>query len=298
LVSVLNIVLIIALVLLVIRYIRRRMKSLMNLMENVKKGDLSVHVPEEASDEFSYLFESFNRMLAQIDKQFGEIYRLKLLQKEAKLKLMQAQINPHFIYNIFNNISWMYELKKYERLGELTGAAATFFRKSLNDGKALISIQDEREKLSSYMLVQRVRFGERLDYHIDIDPQLLDVKILNHLLQPVLENAVSHGIEPKSRPGCIIIKGTLEKDTVLFAIKDNGAGMDGEKLACIRNMLASHNTRNSDYFALDNVNQRIKIFYGEDYGISIDSVIDEGTSVVLRLPMEARKNIALDDEQE
>jgi two-component system sensor histidine kinase YesM len=270
-----------------LRRIDTRVAPLTNLMETVKHGDYRIMPVDREKDEFTYLYDSFLSMADCVDRQFNEIYRLKILEQEARLKLLQAQVNPHFIYNIFNNMNWMIQLGRYDRLEELTDAVSVFFKKSLNDGLETIRVEDEKEKLESYVRIQQIRFGERLGCRVQIDPALYPQRMLNHLLQPIVENAVVHGIEPRAHAGTVCVTGRMETNgDMVFEICDDGAGMAPQRLKALRQALADAETgvQTGEFFALRNVSARIALYYGADYGLTIDSQPGQGTRVRIRLP--------------
>lgn len=272
-----------------LKRIEKRMEPLTKLMETVKQGDYHVPAIENEQDEFSYLYDQFESMVGHIDRQFNEIYRLKILEQEARLKLMQAQINPHFIYNIFNNMSWMIELKRYDRLAELTDAVSVFYRRSLNEGQETIRVSEETEKLESYVRIQQIRFGERLRCSIEIDDTIADKRMLNHILQPIVENAVVHGIEPRARIGSVQIIGREKENGDLeFVVRDDGVGIVQERLTRLHDMLRRTQQNEiepgGEFFALRNVHARLHISYGVPYGLTIESSQNEGTCVTVLLP--------------
>lgn len=272
-----------------LKRIEKRMKPLTNLMETVKQGDYHVAAIEKEQDEFSYLYDQFESMVGHIDRQFNEIYKLKILEQEARMKLMQAQINPHFIYNIFNNMSWMIELKRYDRLAELTDAVSVFYRRSLNEGQETIRVSEEIEKLGSYVRIQQIRFGERLRCSIEIEEAIADKRMLNHILQPIVENAVVHGIEPRARIGSVQIIGREKENGDLeFVIRDDGVGIAQERLMRLHDMLRQTQQNEiepgGEFFALRNVHARMHISYGVPYGLTVESSQNEGTCVTVLLP--------------
>lgn len=246
--------------------------------------------PPDAQDEFSYLFDSFYAMQQRIKQQFNEIYHLSLLQKKANLRLMHAQVNPHFIYNIFYNMNWLLQLKKYDKLEDMVEAVAIFFKKSLNNGRPLISIQNEMEMLKSYITIQHIRFGDRFQTRIDVQPELMDIQILGHMMQPLLENTIRHGIEPLTRQGTVAIRGYLKGEKLIFEVEDNGVGIQPDVLQDIRLTLSKAQTDAGRYFALNNVHQRIQILYGEAYGLEVESEVGKGTLVRINLPKTPPKN--------
>ncbi len=287
---ILNVVLLLVAEMVIIRYLARRIQPLMSMMENLKQGDFQTEIPGDEKDEFSYLFDAFRSMQQRIQQQFNEIYHLSLLQKEANLKLMHAQINPHFIYNIFYNMNWLIQLKKYDKLEDMVEAVAVFFKKSLNNGQPFILIRDEMKMLESYIAIQHIRFGDRFQAKVEIQPEILDTPILTHLLQPIVENAIRHGVEPLPQPGQVWIRGYFQQEQLIFEIEDNGVGMDEQTLCQIRQTLKKAQTDTGDFFALNNVHQRIQILYGESYGLRIESQPQQGTRVQIVLPKTLPQN--------
>lgn len=280
----LNVALLLLAEILIVRNLSRQIQPLMEMMENVKQGDFQTSPSKDESDEFSYLFRSFRSMQQRVQQQFDEIYHLSLLQKEANFKLMHAQIKPHFIYNIFNNMNWLIQLERYERLADLTDAVAVYFKKSLNNGKPYISIRDEAKLLESYIDIQHIRFGDRFQARVEMQQEIMDIRILNHLLQPLVENAINHGLEPLTKQGNLIVRGFLQGELLIFEIEDDGVGMKLETLLDIRSTLAKAQADVGNYFALNNVHQRIRILYGEEYGLQIFSTVGKGTLIRVLLP--------------
>jgi len=289
LVLILVLVLFVALtVVMVMRQFSKRVYTLVSMMERVKGGDFDVVIKDGSRDEFSYLFTSFQSMVQHIDALFNEIYCLELMHKDAQLKLLQTQINPHFIYNIFNNMSWLIQMKRIDELDELVDAVGLYYRLSLNDGKLLISVSSVLEKLHSYILIQQIRFRDRIKCEFDVDEDLQEEEILNHLLQPLLENAITHGIEPVSGKHTIKVIGRREVDDMVFTVSDDGRGIPPERLEKIKESFKAEQMQ-GEFFALCNTNSRIKIYYGSKYGITLKSTFGSGTTVVLRIPGKSQK---------
>ncbi|WP_430510400.1 sensor histidine kinase [Gottfriedia solisilvae] len=193
--------------------------------------------------------------------------------------MLHSQINPHFLYNTLDTIVWMTEFEEKERVISITKALAKFFQLSLSGGNEFTTIQNEIEHVKQYLFIQKERYGEKLSYSIDYNPALNDVKIPKILLQPIVENAIYHGIRESDENGEITIR--LEKDhkDILFFIQDNGIGFDTTKLNAINKM----KTAKLGGIGISNVNKRIKLYYGESYGISIQSIIGKGTKVMIRI---------------
>lgn len=255
-------------------------------MQKFQSGDFNVSIEETRSDEYGYLYTSFNEMVGKIKTLFTELYEEKLLKKEAELKLLQSKINPHFIYNIFDNMNWLIQLERYGELENLVDAVVRYYKTTLNFGKDYISVRNTLEQLKSYSGIQMIRFKNRFTTEFDFDKEILEMTIPNLMLQPLLENAICHGIEPKVGTSSIVVSGKKIGEIVRFAIEDNGVGINSERLKDINDKLNSEGMLGTEYFALVNLNKRIKLAYGENYGISIFSQEGTGTCIVIKIPFE------------
>jgi two-component system sensor histidine kinase YesM len=210
--------------------------------------------------------------------------------KKAELKVLQAQINPHFLYNTLDTIVWMAEASKTDQVIELVRALSSFFRISLSKGKDWISIRQEIEHVRSYLAIQKMRYRDILDYKIEVDEDLLDGTILKLTLQPLVENALYHGIKNKRNGGTIVVRAQrVGTDLVRLEVQDDGVGFTPFKLAQIRTMLdddSSEISLKEGGFGLENVNKRIKLYYGKQYGLYVHSEYLGGTQVVVRIPLQ------------
>lgn len=262
----------------------RRIRTLVQSMKKVENGDFNVAISHSEHDEFGYMYSSFNNMVSRIRNLFGELYEQKLLQKEAELKLLQSKINPHFIYNIFDNMNWLIQLERYDELEILVDAVSNYYKKSLNAGKDYITISDTLEQLKDYVKIQQIRFKNRFTCEFDFDSEILPITIPNFILQPLLENAICHGIEPKTEKAAISVKGIKIKETIFFTVEDNGVGISNEKIQDIISFLNGEKEEIDNFFALGNINKRIKIAYGESYGLTIKSTEGVGTKVTVFIP--------------
>ncbi|MFZ5988743.1 MAG: sensor histidine kinase [Bacillota bacterium] len=262
----------------------RKLKRLILSMKEVEKGNFNVNIQHFEKDEFGYMYKSFNNMVGRIKTLFTQLYEQKLLQKDAELKLLQSKINPHFIYNIFDNMNWLIQLGRYDELESLVESVSNYFKKSLNAGKDFITVADTLEQLKSYVEIQRIRFGSRFSCKLDFDEEIMDLTIPNFMLQPLLENAICHGIEPKAEESLIQVKGVKIDDRVFFTVEDNGVGISSDALQKIIGFLESEQGESDNYFALANINKRIKLYYGEEYGLVIKSSQGAGTKVTVIIP--------------
>ena len=213
-----------------------------------------------------------------------QVTREQKLLRKAEFELLQAQINPHFLYNTLDAIVWSAEAGNQKQVVKMVGSLSDFFRSSLNKGKELVSIREELPHVRSYLEIQQIRYQDILSYDIDVPEELYDNEIPKITVQPVVENALYHGIKNRRGGGKILVTGTVADKDYCIIVSDDGMGMDKERLEDIREELSGNSKGNGKIYGLYNVNERIKLFYGEEYGISIDSVYEKGTTVTIRLP--------------
>lgn len=256
-------------------------------MKLASLGDLDVKVENQSSDEIADLGTSFNMMMMKIkmllQKSVDEEKQLKI----AELRALQAQINPHFLYNTLDTIMWMAEAKKSKDVINITKALSQFFRISLSKGKDLITVSEEIKQVENYLIIQKNRYRDILDVTITIDEGILDFIIMKLTLQPLVENAIYHGIKNKRGKGLLAIEGGMNAQGHIYIhIVDNGIGMTEETLNDVRMQLTHEKPLNKVGFGMVNVQQRIRLFYGEPFGISIESQYGSGTKVSLIIPAE------------
>ena len=265
-------------------------KKLQDLTTTITKNDLQALVTRSNVDEITELGLSFNIMTSKIRELLDAKVQEQENLKKAELKALQAQINPHFLYNTLDTIVWMAEGNKSAQVIELVRALSSFFRIALSRGKDWISIQQEIEHVQSYLYIQKIRYRDILDYQIDIDEGILDGTILKLTLQPLAENALYHGIKNKRNGGKIWIRARrTNNNQVLIEVQDDGVGCTPYKLAKIREGLTEsidENAQKGEGFGLANVNKRIKLYYGSEYGLTIESQYQEGTLVTVKIPLQ------------
>ncbi|MZQ81270.1 HAMP domain-containing protein [Paenibacillus sp. 5J-6] len=261
-------------------------------MQLAASGYLEAKVVPKGNDEVALLGKSFNIMLSKIRKLLEQSIKEQEEIKKAELRALQAQINPHFLYNTLDSIVWMAEAGKNSQVIQLVQSLSKLFRISLSKGRDWIIINKEIEHVHSYLVIQQMRYRDILDYEIEIDARLNPYPILKMILQPIVENALYHGLKNKRRKGMIRIIGLIEnEEDIVLLVEDDGIGMSPEKLEQMREYLTNdqppEQTGNevSGGFGLHNVQQRIKLYYGNKYGVSIDSIQNEGTKVTIRIPM-------------
>ena len=263
-------------------------------MKKVEKGNKHEDIELDRSDELGYLSESFNRMSKKIDYLVNRIYKEEIALKEAEIKALQAQINPHFLFNTLENINWMARLNGVPEISETVSALAKLIDGSIGRGDRTISLREELEYIDNYMTVLKNRYEDRLEVIKILDEGLMDKKIPRLLIQPLVENAVKHGIGKSRRKGVIRLEAFREEGHIVFEVEDNGMGMTAEELEALNKRLQEDElilegngtapARKS--IGLENVNRRIKLLYGSSYGVKIESSYDEYTKVTVRIPDE------------
>jgi two-component system sensor histidine kinase YesM len=265
-------------------------KKLHDVTTTITKNDLQSLVIGDNMDELSELGMSFNIMIGRIRELVDAKMKEQENLKKAELRALQAQINPHFLYNTLDTIVWMAEANKTDQVIEIVRALSSFFRIALSKGKDWIPLRQELEHVRSYLTIQKMRYRDILDFHIDLDENLLDCTILKLTLQPLVENALYHGIKGKRNGGTIIVQARRsEPNLILLEVQDDGIGFTPYKLAQIQASLnddSSEITVPDNGFGLENVSKRIKLYYGRQYGISIQSQYQSGTRVTLVIPMQ------------
>lgn len=272
--------------------ISKPIRELRKMTALIAEGKLDVRVDNNRTDEIAELGKSFNIMACKLKELIENSIKEQENLKKSELKALQAQINPHFLYNTLDTIVWMSEANKSEQVIEIVSALSNFFRITLSKGKDLISVRDEIEHVRSYLIIQKIRYRDILDFNIEMDDNILDYKILKLSLQPLVENALYHGIKNRRMGGRINIKGRMgepEKANLVFDVADNGIGMTDERLEAIRADLDNDMNGfdvNESGFGLNNVHKRAKLYYGKSYGVSIKSEFNVGTQVSLCIPCE------------
>lgn len=250
----------------------------------VAKGDFTTRTICENQDELSVLSESFNDMAGKLEQQVNSIRKEQEIHRHMESKLLQAQINPHFLYNTLDTIIWLIEGERNEEAIDIVVALSDFFRVAVSKGKDIISIYEEQIHIKSYLLIQQSRYSNILEYEIDIPSELFQYQILKLTLQPLVENALYHGIKLLRAVGKISVTGEKVGDEIIFRVLDNGIGMDEGTLISLRKSIESPGSELNTGFGLANVNKRIKLNYGNQYGLDLQSTKGEGTLITVRIP--------------
>ncbi len=250
----------------------------------VAKGDFTTRTVCENHDEMAILSESFNDMAYKLEQQVRSIRLEQENLRYMESKLLQTQINPHFLYNTLDTIVWLIEGEKNQEAIDIVVSLSEFFRLVVSKGRDYISIREEEIHVKSYLQIQQSRYKDILDYEIAIPESLYEYQILKMTLQPLVENSLYHGIKMLRARGKILITGEMIDNTICFHVIDNGVGMDEAELTALRNEIELPGGKQSSGFGVANVNKRIKLIYGEEYGLDIQSEKGKGTDILIRIP--------------
>ncbi len=261
-------------------------------MQKAAKGNFELEEHLGGNDEISELYDYLGTMIWKIQKLISDVYReqlhaeqLKIEQKEAEFKMLASQINPHFLYNTLEVIRMKARASKQYDIEELVKMLAKILRKNIQAGSQDVEIQTEVELITCYLKIQQYRFGERIQYEIDMDPEMEHIRILPLILQPIVENSIVHGLEVKEGIGHIRISISRKDSDLLVVVEDDGVGMEKEQLEALRSNMNRRN-ENGTHIGMQNVHQRIRLRYGENYGLELDSASGVGTKVKIRIPIE------------
>jgi two-component system sensor histidine kinase YesM len=256
--------------------ITRPIAKLEKAMRTIEEDFTTVELNESGCYEAQSLTTHFNNMIKKIRILLDEISQKEKYLRTSELNALHSQINPHFLYNTLDTIAWMAEFKDTEKVVSLTKALAQFFRLSLNGGNEMTTIYNEFEHIKQYLYIQKQRYGDKLSFEFHYDENIKDVKILKIILQPIVENAIYHGIRQVDRNGFITVTAKREGKRI---IRDNGDGFD---LSILQNEKSTKDIKLGGV-GIKNVDKRIKLYYGEEYGVNIESVVGQGTTVYIRV---------------
>lgn len=266
--------------------IAKPLSKLRSLMKRAEEGDLSVRFNSKYNDEIGQLGNSFNNMITEIRNLIDMVYVEQRRKREAELKTLQAQIKPHFLYNTLYTIQWMAQEHGAQDVVNIVGALGNLFRIGLSKGKEMISVHEELEHVRSYLAIQKARYEDKLTYEVNFDENILNYSVLKLILQPLVENAIYHGINARRGGGKITITAKREDGKLYFSVVDNGIGITKEKLQEIRQLLERTGLEPVNTgFGILNVHERIQLSFGSEYGLTYTSVYEEGTKVEIWHPL-------------
>lgn len=266
------------------KQITKPIKKLSNSMSMVEHGEFDkASVPITEDNEIGMLGRSFNVMTEKIHTLMEQNIYEQEEKRKNEMKALQAQINPHFLYNTLDSIIWMSEAGKNEEVVLMTSALAKLLRQSISNDKAKVTVSEEINYVKSYLTIQKMRYKDKLEFSIDVSPEIMGVKIIKFALQPLVENAIYHGIKYKETKGNLKIKGYKEGEKAVLVVEDDGVGMDEQSLEHIFD--GTQKGDKSNGVGVPNVQKRIQLYYGPEYGITYKSRKGEGTVATITVPL-------------
>ena len=287
------ILLIIFIVILINSYISFRVTNPIRELEKsvkaLEEGNLDADIYMGGSYEVQHLGKSVQDMKFRIKGLMQDIVNEHEEKRKSEFDSLQAQINPHFLYNTLDIIVWQIENEKQSEAVHTVTALARFFRLSLGKGKNIVTVKDEIDHVKNYLMIQHMRFKNKFDYEFDIAEDVLELPSLKLMLQPLVENAIYHGMEFMDGDGMIMVKAWRKEDELYLSVADNGLGMTEDKVEMILTGKSTSGNGRGSGIGVKNVNERIKLYFGEAYGLTIDSEPDEGTTVIIHLPAKDEK---------
>ena len=261
--------------------------NLCTRVQAISEGDLTVKTPIQAQEyEIQTLSDGFENMVERLNQQIEQNRQEQISLRSAELALLQAQINPHFLYNTLDAIVWLIEMEKNEQAVEMVTSLSGFFRSSLSNGRDIITLREEEQHVRSYLEIQKVRYKDILDYQIDMEPSLAQYEIPKLTLQPLVENALYHGIKLKRGQGHIVVTGRELEQEICLTVEDDGAGMTPERLEQVCRGLKKSRCADEPVigFGVATVHERLQLLFGPEYGLRVSSESGQGTRVEVRIP--------------
>lgn len=272
--------------------ITKPMKSLEFSMKEVQNGEFDKALVElHGNNEITSLGRSFNIMTEKIQELMDENIQEQREKRKSELKVLQAQINPHFLYNTLDSIIWMAESGKNQEVVQMTSSLAKLLRQSISNEDEIVTVEREIEYTKNYLSIQKLRYRDQLEYFIDVDQEVLHQRIVKLVIQPLVENAIYHGIKYLEGKGMIIIQGSLQDGRVMLTVQDNGIGMDEGTLRqiLVKRENSVNRRKKTSNVGVYNVHNRLQLYYGKEFGLSYESTPGVGTSVRITIPVTEEK---------
>jgi two-component system sensor histidine kinase YesM len=256
-------------------------------MKEAEEGNLGVRFEGRQEDEIGYLGKSFNTMIEEVQKLLDLVYREQQSKREAELKILQEQIKPHFLYNTLDTIHWMAQEHGARDIVQVVDALTSLFRIGLSRGKEMIRVSDELEHVRSYLIIQKARYEDKFDFSLRTDQEVLSSMVLKLTLQPLVENAIYHGIKERRGHGTIQVEAERRDGMLVLRVSDDGVGMSPAKLEEVRALLAPSHPHGDGLagYGIHNVHERIQLSFGARYGLRFESAPDRGTTVEILHPL-------------
>jgi two-component system sensor histidine kinase YesM len=267
------------------RKVSKPIKEIVRTMEKVEKGEINarVEIPEGDDDEIAYMARRFNEMVENLNDLFHKNMEKQDRLRLAEIKSLQAQINPHFLYNTLDSIKWLAKLNGVDEISVIVSKLGTLLKNSINSDGDLVTVGESMYLIDSYLSIQKIRFDNKFDVILDIDESIMKCLVPKLVIQPIVENAIVHGIENKIGRSVVRITGKRENDHIAFEVEDDGVGISEGELERLRDSVELESTKES--IGLSNIHNRIKLYYGEKYGLEIYSKKGKGTRVRVTMPL-------------
>ncbi|WP_312371931.1 sensor histidine kinase [Lachnoclostridium sp.] len=267
---------------LISRAITKPIKKLRNSMKEVEKGNFHEKVETYGSDEIANLGKSYNIMIQTVEELMEARVKDQEQKRKSELRALQAQINPHFLYNTLDSIVWMAEEGKNQEVVTMTASLAKLFRQSISNEAEEVTLRQEVDYVRNYLVIQKMRYKEQLNYDIQVPESILNYYVIKLILQPLVENALYHGVKYKEGRGTILVDGYETESTVVLQVIDDGIGMDEDEVSHLFEKRKS--THKTNRVAVRNIHNRIQLHYGKEFGLSFESKKGYGTKVMITLP--------------
>ena len=282
------ILLIILLSVIISKQVTKPIKEMKKVARQYSLGAFDAKVSVHGKDEIAELGNVLNNMSSQLLELISSVTEKERQSNYLELQTLIYQINPHFLYNTLDSINMLARKNDDIQVALMVTNLSRLFRLSLNRGRDVITVREEMMQVTYYLKIQKFRFEEQLDWNINFDDEILEYRMLKFIMQPLVENAIYHGIKSKNEYGKLTIRGYKDKNMLIFVIKDTGKGMDEDTLTKLYQRIneKKRDEKENRGYGIWNVNQRIKLYYGEQYGLQIDSIVDKGTSIYIKIPAE------------
>ena len=282
------ILLIILLSVIISKQVTKPIKEMQKVARQYSLGAFDAKVSVHGKDEIAELGNVLNNMSSQLLELISSVTEKERQSNYLELQTLIYQINPHFLYNTLDSINMLARKNDDIQVALMVTNLSRLFRLSLNRGRDVITVREEMMQVTYYLKIQKFRFEEQLDWNINFDDEILEYRMLKFIMQPLVENAIYHGIKSKNEYGKLTSRGYKDKNMLIFVIKDTGKGMDEDTLTKLYQRIneKKRDEKENRGYGIWNVNQRIKLYYGEQYGLQIDSIVDKGTSIYIKIPAE------------
>lgn len=264
-------------------------KPLLKVMEDVQNNRMQTRITHKRNDEYQKIYTGFNNMMDEVNSLIDRLVISTSLQKDSQIKLLQAQMNPHFIYNTLESIYSLAKIHGEEEIANVIESLSSFYRFSLSGGASEITLRQAVSMTEHYLNIQNFRFDNTITCEIRLEPGLADYPVPKFAIQAIVENSIYHGIEPSNHPGYLTIDAYSQDENIIIKIKDNGIGIKNQELEALKSSIETPfasqlQQQEAENFALRNLNQQIKLHYGDSYGLTIESAQNTGTSITITLP--------------